>query len=290
MFEEKELKLQGMKCLQVSRHVFTVFLMVAVLTIASVSSNGGSVSRRHLHDPSDQGAPPLKHKPWLEKDWTTWTKTDCNIVMNSSPWTYLYSNSRAAPNQQQYGLEFGHEVELRSALPLREAVLRQLQLEKNYDKMKPEKKQAFDQEHAGDLVEKPDDPILVWVYHRVWTPAPSAGSNRPDEVYVHPPPARQVALVLPDGSYLTPTQTTLIQNSTFETEVLYAFSRIVNGKPAFASEDKGLVMVQGDPLPTNKGKELGPLAPQDFHPTHGLDAIGVSFVLSDLMYRGKLEY
>jgi len=229
--------------------------------------------------------------PWLDEDWRLWTKANCNTILTARPWSYSWSNTaNLPPNQLSYGMQFFFQAQLRSALPVREALLRQEELDKNYDKMKSEKKQAFDGQHENDLIEKPDDPILIWFFHRVWTPPPSAGSNRPDAVYVHPQPARQAALVLPDGSYLTPTHTTLIQNSTFQNEVLYTFPRLVNGEPAFSSGDQQISLVLGDPLPTNKGKEFGPLALQDFHPVQGLDAIGVSFVLSDLMYKGKLEY
>jgi hypothetical protein len=233
----------------------------------------------------------LKHKPWIEKDWTQWTKDDCSTVLGLSPWAYSWSNTaNLPPNQLQYGLQYARGVELRSALPMREALLRQLQLDKNYDKMKPEKKEAFDKDHADDLVEKEDDPILVWVDHSAWNPAPDAGSNRADQALVHPVAARQAALLLPDGGYLTPLRTTLIENSTFRNVVLYTFPRVVNGKPAFASDNFRITIVHGDLLPTNKGKEFGPLQPQDFHLAPGGDGIGASFNLGDLIYKGKPEY
>lgn len=73
-----------------------------------------------------------------------------------------------------------------------QAILRQLQLEDHYDKMKPDKKQAFDQAHAHDL-----DPIdEVKVYIKNW---------RDDGV--DPAVPRQAVLRLPNGTLVEPIET-----------------------------------------------------------------------------------
>ena len=86
---------------------------------------------------------------WEKKGWKEWSKDDVRKMLQDSPWAKKYSTgksivSRGLPSETgaaQRGAagddreEIVYYVELMSALPVREALVRQEQLNKKYDKM-----------------------------------------------------------------------------------------------------------------------------------------------------------
>jgi hypothetical protein len=245
------------------RRVF-FFAFVAIAILFSVSS----VAR-------------TKDPPWVAKDWTQWSSRDCQNVLQSSPW-----------GQWNQG---GTSIRLESALPIREAHLRELQLLKHYDRMNPKKKKAFDEEHAQDLSEGNGGQVVIW-WSGVYRTSASMGEARESW------PAMQTALRLLDGSLVMPIKTTLSGGLTeYEVHIggglgkefhvasiaEYVFPRTVNGKPLYTEHDKMIIVSFGDVLPY-KGKTeiLGPQRPEGFSP----DRQRYGFEIPKLMYKGKLEY
>lgn len=218
--------------------------------------------------------------PWIAKDWIKWNSDDCDTVLNHSPWGQGVS-SKGFGNTT---LEFNAQV--RSALPIREAVLRKLQLDKDYGKMKRGKKQAFEEAHLHDL--DPSDQVLIYIENITSTAAPSAGTVT--HVYeVQAPVATQAGLRLSDGTLVLPTQTNQIRDSShaanaFETQFEYVFPREVAGKPLYTSDDSFLTIELGAPLVLDK-KSHQPVA-QEFR----LSGKRYAFKIADMMYKGKLEY
>ena len=138
---------------------------------------------------------------WVKKDWTKWSKDDCNRMLQDSPWSKKWAKgevllSAALPSQQstnpgndntkgaggtlgssnigtqgagQEGaggdnqLELHYFVELQSALPIRQAIARRAQLNNNYDKMDAEHKKAFDDQVKNLLDATYADVIAVRV-------------------------------------------------------------------------------------------------------------------------------
>lgn len=87
---------------------------------------------------------------WATKPWQEWTKKDVEQVLNDSPWVksqkVLVPVGRAnAPN------DFTFILRLRSALPMRQAIVRQRQLDAKYDKMSERDRAAFDARNQGLL-------------------------------------------------------------------------------------------------------------------------------------------
>ena len=220
-----------------------------------------------------------KDPPWVAKDWTQWSSQDCQDVLEKSPW--IRSNGE-------------WDVRLDSALPIRQAHLRELQLLKRYDRMNPDKKKDFDEEHAQDLSEGNAGQVVIWATGVYKTDA----NGWARESW----PALQTALRLPDGSLVMPIKTTLSGDVT-EYEVHsggglgkevhvagiaeYVFPREVNGKRLYTERDKEITVVQGAILPY-KGKTeiLGPEGAKDFRP----GGYTYYFEIPKLMYKGKLEY
>ncbi|HUK32011.1 MAG TPA: hypothetical protein VLV89_12915 [Candidatus Acidoferrum sp.] len=165
-------------------------------------------------------------------------------------------------------------VELRSALPIRQAILRRLQLEKEYDKMKPDMKQAFDLAHIHDL--DPSDQVVVRIVNDC---ADVPGYGCGDWI----PRPTQAALRLPDGTLMQAIQIT------GKTEVLanvydYVFPRNVGGKPLYSPSDSFIAVDIGFYLAFDM--KTHEVIPREFHES-GRE---YKFKIADMVYKGKLEY
>jgi hypothetical protein len=226
----------------------------------------------------------LKHKPWVEKDWTKWSEWDCYNTLHYSPWVNFDEGAgrEYGPSDVSgVGQHFYGFVQLLSALPLRQEKLRQLQLQRHYDRMNTQEKEAFDQQHSGDLVEGDGDSVRIEVVHNMFV-RDYSDPGIVDSVF----PPRKAALKLSDGTLVMPTGTTIYNQSVAE----YVFPRELNGIPIYTSTDKVFLIVFGEVLPLEKKNlvKLGPQKLTDFH--YDADATSYSFQIADMMYKGKLEY
>src|SRR5262249_58448258 len=88
--------------------------------------------------------------PWIKKDWKQWSKDDCKKVLEDSPWSQRWSQSNtkmanfSTPRSGTQGvgsedeLSVWYVVQFRSALPIREAVVREMLIANQYDKLNDE--------------------------------------------------------------------------------------------------------------------------------------------------------
>jgi hypothetical protein len=97
---------------------------------------------------------------WVKKDWKTWSKSECKKMLEDSPWSKRFlvenntsngslpSTGQGVQSTAQLGNsgtgEVTYYIQLRSAAPVRQAFIRQQQLDKKYDKMSDAEKKAFD--------------------------------------------------------------------------------------------------------------------------------------------------
>src|SRR6516165_6544110 len=101
--------------------------------------------------------------PWLKKDWKQWSKDDCKKVLEDSPWAHRWSQSTAkvanfasrTSGTQGVGSESEvgvyYVVQFRSALPVREAVVRETLIANRYDSRDPEEKEVMRKQTEGFL-------------------------------------------------------------------------------------------------------------------------------------------
>jgi hypothetical protein len=233
--------------------------------------------------------PKDKQPPWIAKDWTQWTSDECYQVLNDSPWAlkkldYLPS---AGPGRA-FTMTI---VQLRSALPIRQALLRSLRLEKHFDKLNVQKQQEFDQQHTPDLTDGAASNVLLVIYHSSTEPPPEGGNNvpgRPSTLF-GPDLARQAALLLPDVTTMLPSETRKVNYKStgidqYMNQFEYVFPRTTGGKPIYLPSDSFLTISLGAPLVVDK--KTGKAEAQAFQSS----GMGFSFKIADLMYKGKLEY
>jgi len=232
-----------------------------VATIAALFVCGPSLSY------ADQSTPKLL----VSSDWTQWTKEECDAMWIHSPWGMPGS-------------------ELRSALPVREAILRETQLAKHYDTMTPQKKLAFDKKNPSDMTENENDPIVLYVQHDSENTDVYDFDTGWGTLHYNPAPATEVALQLADGTLVMPIKTEAIQNDTDRNRTMYSFPRVVNGKPVLTLNDQSLNFVIGQAL--TGGGRIRPLQdPKKFSIASAwVGPDGISFRTADLVYNGKLEF
>jgi hypothetical protein len=217
----------------------------------------------------------------LKRDWKDWTASDCVLVLTYSPWTNGDLQSWISGT-----------VQLRSARPIREALLRQLQSKKRYDTMSPQQKLSFDKKNPTGMNESENDSILLYVEHD------GIGDIAPDQ-------AQQTALELTDGTLVMPSKTESLQYDADKDRILYSFPRVINGQPVLTANDQKLNFVFGKPL-VRAGRVLPLQNPQSFKiheyklvpgPAKGQKVLlndglltSISFRAAELMHNGKLEY
>ena len=87
---------------------------------------------------------------FMGKPYTEWSKSEANKVLNDSPWVKT-QEVRIPQGGANAPLDFKYTLRLRSALPIRQALVRLRQLEAKYDKMSAADKAAFDEKVKGLL-------------------------------------------------------------------------------------------------------------------------------------------
>jgi hypothetical protein len=98
---------------------------------------------------------------WLTKDYRQWTEKECRKLLEDSPWSQDYNISRtyveplqssSSERGREQRPQMKYQAQFRSALPIRQALVRLQQLNYKYDQMPADQKQAFD-EKAGKLLD-----------------------------------------------------------------------------------------------------------------------------------------
>jgi hypothetical protein len=94
---------------------------------------------------------------WQTKDYREWNEKECKKLLEDSPWAQEYSFTRTLiePLQRATGERAGENkpqlrylAQLRSALPIRQALIRMRQIANKYEQMTTEQQREFDQRAA----------------------------------------------------------------------------------------------------------------------------------------------
>jgi hypothetical protein len=97
--------------------------------------------------------------PWELKDWTQWTDQDCELILTKSPW--VSTNLSNGPGSYEKGGQSQAVAQIVSSLVIRQASVRQAQLQQDRDHMDAKAKQQFDQQAAACLNQNVEDRIVI---------------------------------------------------------------------------------------------------------------------------------
>jgi hypothetical protein len=202
----------------------------------------------------------------LNSDWQRWSKDGCEKLLTDSPWAHTWRGD--------YGLAY--TVQVRSALPIREALVRQQQLLQHYDKMTGEQRISFDTWTGQMLDQDSKNTILVNVYM-------SRGND--NRAIVPNGEDLNASLVSDDGKQIRATKTEMNQ---LEKGFEATFPRSIDGAAVIQHGQKYFSVRFLDPetpifdnvgIPTNRWPIKIP--PQ---------SVQVKFDLSKMLFNGELNY
>lgn len=244
--------------------------------------------------------------PWLKKDWKQWSKEDCRKVLEDSPWATRWkgqSNAKMANfatrtsgtegTGSEAELTVTYIVQFRSALPIREAVVRQVLIANGYDKLEPPKQKEMEKQTEGFLNRKYDDVIVVHViyesnvqeYNRTlaafWQTTFPEGTV-PQDAFLNGPRGQKVApirMISPKGG---------------AQEFELIFPRVVEGKPLLEPGDKTIsVQFLAPGLSSRDITSSRDLAQRDAATRDGQVAsarVFAEFKVDKMMVNGQLAY
>jgi hypothetical protein len=85
---------------------------------------------------------------WMQKSYKRWTKEEIIRLISDSPWSQVREIEASVSDA---GFNPMVTVRLRSAVPIRQALVRLKQIESDYDKMDAGKRAEFDEKYKGAL-------------------------------------------------------------------------------------------------------------------------------------------
>jgi hypothetical protein len=117
---------------------------------------------------------------WEKKEWKTWSKPECEKMLSDSPWTRHFENSvyREGPKgidrggsgtagfQGENRAQLEYTVQLRSALPIRQAVICMAKFQNKYDQMAEAQKKEFDERANEYLNQSFANRVVVHVSYK----------------------------------------------------------------------------------------------------------------------------
>jgi hypothetical protein len=224
---------------------------------------------------------------WTTKKWQDWKKEECNKMLRDSPWTKKWSqsisnNGAKLPSRSgaaQAGAagdsvnQIDYYVQIRSALPVREAIVRQLMFEEKYDDMSADRKKSFDAQADGILNREYSDVIL---FHFVYETSAPTFSRELSEYWQNIPPDSappEVYMINERGDVIRPIRINAPHAAAYEFEM--TFPRMIKNEPVIHESDKTLHLQFPEP------------AVSTFFPA---ETANLEFRLDKMIWNGKLAY
>ncbi len=183
-----------------------------------------------------------------KKDYREWTEKDVKKMLEDSPWArqqvftgQFQASGRQGISQQDSGREYHPQItyrlQLRSALPLRKALVRKMMFDARYDNMPAEQKQAFDNRAEQFLAADFSDRVII---HVAFSSNVQVDDRELNRYWQGPPPdalKTSVYLLLPNGERIQPTNFVPNQTAT-SGQFQFVFSRSHNGELWLHPADK----------------------------------------------------
>jgi hypothetical protein len=182
---------------------------------------------------------------WEKKEYKEWSQKDCAKLLQDSPWAKKLelsdvqvmdnkSNRSSTDGMQPY---IRYWIQFRSALPIRQAVVRQNQIASKYESLSAEQKQAFDKQAQAMLEGYPEGFVVVYIQYE------TNDRNRDQEL------ARywqsKSTELLKNEVYLSGNDSKIpiarfIVGQGAERWFQFIFPKEVDGKPAITPQDKSI--------------------------------------------------
>jgi|FLYL01.1.fsa_nt_gi hypothetical protein len=112
---------------------------------------------------------------WEKKEYRQWTERECRKLLDDSPWARSYTLSQviieplstpSSERAREATPQIRYLVQLRSAQPVRQALIRLAQIAQGYDRLSVEEQRAFDQKAEPFLRRDFSETVLVHVIYQ----------------------------------------------------------------------------------------------------------------------------
>lgn len=196
---------------------------------------------------------------WVKKDYTDWSKDDCKKLLEKSPWSQRYDfvqvvfepvggtvntpltvESEANTGSRSPNLQINYTAQLRSALPIRQALARQVLLDPGVKDITPEQRQSLKQQADQLVAMQFPDAVVVHVIYASNTPAYDRQMANYWQHQTTETTKNLFYLIGGNGVRVQPARYIVKAGASREFELL--FPRLVDGKPLLTLSDKTLVL------------------------------------------------
>lgn len=118
---------------------------------------------------------------WEKKDYRRWSERECRKLLENSPWAKRRTPMTRAIREDRWGrvlretaeaqaaIVLYYQVQLRSALPIRQALVRLAHIRAKYDELSPDEQQRLDTEAEQFLAASFPDTVVIHVVYRTNT-------------------------------------------------------------------------------------------------------------------------
>jgi hypothetical protein len=196
---------------------------------------------------------------WITKPYYEWTQKECQQMLQNSPWAKeisLTGTGGGGNDSTDSRTPFvTYSIQLQTAAPIRQAIVRQSQIAQKYDSFPVEKKQEFDKKSQQYLDGSSEDVVIVYV---------SFSTNSRDglrKLLTHWP--SQTVDLLKNSVYLSGSKSAKVPIAQFipgaggQPEFRFVFPRKLNGKEIISPEDKVLRLEFNYPVVSSMGDGNG---------------------------------
>jgi hypothetical protein len=213
---------------------------------------------------------------WEQKDYKQWSDKECVIMLTKSPWVQdqkIYSTAKLGSSDSAEGQQcIQYQIQISSALPVRQAIVRQQMLAAKYDSLPAEQKEAFDKKAGEYLAADLSDKVIVLVTYstnaqqldlelaRYWQTQNMATLQNSINLYSSKSKVAIAGYAVAPGA---------------QRQFQLVFPRQRDGKPLLTADDKNLTLEFNPPTIGGIG-ESRPLM--------------VEFKAKKLTYKGELAY
>jgi len=195
---------------------------------------------------------------WEKKEYRQWSQKECNKLLEDSPWSKQFTltavgimdnqNKMSSSAQQPF---IKYQVQFRSALPVRQATVRQMQIAQKYDSLTPEQRQEFDKRAEAFLSADLSDAVVVNVSYTT--------NNQTNALELARYWQSQTTDLLKNFVYLIGSKGNKVAVGRYaapqggQQEFQFIFPRQVDGKPILDPQEKSLKLEFTYPIVGNMG-------------------------------------
>jgi len=181
---------------------------------------------------------------WETKPYNQWTQRECQKLLSDSPWVKelnlmgQVSGSGGAASLDSQAPFVKYNIQIRSAAPLRQAMVRQGQINRKYDSLSDDEKRAFDESMDSFLLGPPPEFVVFHITYETNNLDYIRDLNRHWETQNNDMLKNSVFLSAGKGEKVPVAQ--FIPGTGASQEFQFFFPREINGREIIGDRDKTL--------------------------------------------------